>query len=299
MAQKYERFYDIRWNKTEPANARYYSVVEKKDSVWVTADYFIHEKALQMSGSCKDSACKIKHGDFRYYYASGALESTGRYVNNKKDGLWLRFYNNGVMRDSTTYDLGNATGTSMGWYKDGYLSDSIVYNADGSGMVAAWFNNGSPSASGRLSAGYKKSGKWQYFHRNGELSALELYVNDKLTDKQYFDEQGNPEDTTYKDREAAFPGGPKAWHNYALKKLYFPPGYNIQNADKVTVVVSAIIDEDGNVTEALVTNPFHPAFDKIALDIIKKSPKWIPAISHNRRVQTSIKQPVVFGQTSD
>jgi hypothetical protein len=101
-----------------------------------------------------------------------------------------------------------------------------------------------------------------------------LYKDGVLMNKQYFDEQGNATDTANKDRPASFPGGQKAWVNYLGKKLYFPTQYKLVNADKAIVVVDAVIDEEGNVTDVTVSTPFHPAFDKIAVEVVRKSPKW-------------------------
>lgn len=172
-----------------------------------------------------------------------------------------------------------------------------MFNADGSGMEVSWFDNGNPSAAGYYAAGYLQHGKWQYFHKNGKLSALELYSAGVLKDKQYFDEDGNGiADTANKDRPAEFTGGLNAWQKYLLKNIYFPVQYKFENADKAVVVVSAVVNEDGAVTDVEINSPLYPAFDKIALDVVRKSPKWIPAIQHNRRVKYSFLQAVYFQQ---
>jgi len=68
------------------------------------------------------------------------------------------------------------------------------------------------------------------------------------------------------------------------------------NTDEVTVVVTATIDEDGNVLDPFVEVPFNKNFDKIAITIFKKSPRWLPAISHNRSLMQIVKQPITFRQ---
>jgi hypothetical protein len=57
-----------------------------------------------------------------------------------------------------------------------------------------------------------------------------------------------------------------------------------------------MIDEEGKVQNLYVSIPFHPVFDKIALRMVQESPKWLPAISHNRTVSTWFTQPVSFVQ---
>jgi len=296
-AQKIEKYYDYSWKECDLSSARFYAHIEKTDSGWHRSDYFIHERKLQMDGTFEDADCKVSNGRFYYFHANGVIESTGNYVHGKREGLWLRNHSNGMMSDSTVYLNGRPFGTAMSWYENGYLHDSAAWNEDGSGVEVSWFDNGIPSSAGRYGAGQKETGKWQFFHSNGNLSASENYVNGVLTDKQYFDEQGNKiNNTTSNDRDAVFKGGLKAWQKYLTKQLYFPSEYKIVNSDKAVVVISYIIDEDGNVTNVFVSTPFYPQFDKIAENVIKKSPQWIPAMKHNRRIKYYLSQPVVFNQ---
>ncbi len=296
-AQRYERYYNYKWQRCEPIEARFYSELNKKDSLWERKDYFIHEQSLQMMGSYTDTSCKTTQGHFEYYYSNRHLQSIGSYKNGWKDGLWLDFYPNQMMQDSIVYVDGNRSGTTLWWHPNGYMKDSAVWNADGSGVEVSWFDNGNASSAGRYSAGYQQNGKWQYFHKNGKPSATELYKAGTLIDKQYFDEDGKPvPDTTNRDKPAEFPGGNDAWQKYLLNHTYFPTQYKFDNADKAVVVVEATIDEDGNVTNVELNTPLYPAFDEIALKAVRNSPKWKPAIQHNRRVKYSFIQAIVFSQ---
>lgn len=296
-AQTTEKYFDYLWKECEPNAARFYTVIEHTDSGWHRSDYFIHEKKLQMDGTYEDADCKIANGFFYYFHANGELESTGKYVHGKKEGLWLSYHPDGLMSDSGMYANGNNTGTRLAWYENGYPRDSAVWNTDGSGIEITWFDNGVPSSGGRYTAGEKPNGKWQFFHSNGKLSAQETYKDGVLTDKQYFDEEGNNmKDTSNSDHPAEFPGGLKAWQKYLTKQLYFPDQYKIVNADSAVVVVAFTIDENGNVTNVFVSTPFYPQFDRIAEGVINKSPKWIPAMQHNRKVKYSLQQAVVFAQ---
>ncbi|MCU7547783.1 energy transducer TonB [Chitinophagaceae bacterium LB-8] len=297
IAQKIEKYFDYAWRPTDATTARYYALIEKKNSLWLRKDYFIHEGRLQMEGHYKDSACKKEEGKFSYYHANGALESTGAYTDGKRQGLWLRFHENGMTKDSVTYVNDNVIGTRLCWHSNGFLSDSSVMIEDGSGVSVSWFDNGNPSAAGKYAAGNKMHGKWQFFHKNGKTSAVEVYDNGRLLSKQYIDEEGNTlSDTTNRDREASFPGGLKAWQKYLVKNLYFPSQWKLANADMAIVVVDAAIDEEGNVTDIRLTAPLHPDFDQIALNVLRKAPKWNAAVSHNRKVKFYFRQPVVFQQ---
>lgn len=295
-AQKIERFYDYRWKPCDVSLACFYSIIEFKDSLWSRNDFFLREKELQMKGSYRDSACKVPHGQFYYFHANGTLQTKGYYLNGKRQDLWLRFHSNGMIGDSTYYNAGKPVGTSMEWYPNGYMRDSTVYNPNGSAVRIQWFDNGNPSAAGRM-INDSMHGKWLFYHKNGTTSAIEVYNRGILVSKKYFDESGKPvTNTSNRDREAEFGAGSKAWNKYMLSKLYFPGHLKINGADNAVVVISAIIDEDGNLIEPQVATSFHPAFDNIALKMMKESPKWKPAISHNRKVRQSILQPVTFAQ---
>jgi TonB family protein len=296
--QKIERYYTYQWHDTDAVNARFYSLTEKTDSGWHRRDYYLHSLYPQMEGLYEDSACKIPAGKFRYWYANRYPETLGAWYKGKKQGLWLSYYSNGGMRDSTTYDEGRPVGIRESWYRNGYPKDSATYNPDGSATVISWFDNGYPAAAGRYGAGGKPFGKWQYFYRDGVVSAVETYDRDgKPQDKQYFDEKGAPvADTANKDRPAQFPGGLKAWADYLCKAIYFPQNYRFTNGDQAAVVIQATIDEEGKVADPEVLIPFYPDFDRIALDALRKSPRWIPAFEHNRPVSFTIRQPVIFSQ---
>ncbi len=296
FGQKIEKFYNYKWQECEPNVSRFYSLVNKTDSGFVRKDYFIREKSLQMIGKYKDVECKIKEGYFWYYHPKGIVESSGKYINNKKDGLWIGYYANGRKKDSAVYSNGHKIGSYLSWHSNGRINDSFVYKDIGDTLVS-WFDNGNLSFTGHVSKRNEQEGSWKYYHKNGQVSSIENYTNGMLTDKFYFDENGKViYDTTNRDRIASFPKGKKGWDKYLDKKLYFPDGAKFINGDEAIVVVSFSINEEGKVEEVIVTTPFHPKFDKIAKEAVENSPNWIPAISHNRNIKFWIKQSVTFVQ---
>ena len=297
FSQIIEKYYDYQWQETEPKYARFYSQIEKTDSGWHRKDYFVQGLSLQMDGWYEDSLFNMPSGPFIYLYPNKNVQLYGRYIHNKKQGLWLSLYPDGRLADSTVYIDGKPIGTSIGWHHNGMIADSSVYRPDGSGVQISWFNNGNPSFAGFLAPGFKQHGTWKYFHKNGNVSSIETYDQGVLVKKQFFDETGRKiDDTTNSVRQAGFPGGPEAWVKYISKHLYFPSQYEISNSDKAVVVISLSIDEDGKVQDAYISTPFHPQIDKIALESVRRSPNWIPAMDHNRTVRSDIRQPVVFSQ---
>ncbi len=294
-AQDRETYYDHEWKVCRADQARYISLVKQTDSGWQRLDYFAGNRQLQMLGLYKDNATQIANGRFVYYYANGVIEAIGTMRDNKRQGLWLSYHLNGMMSDSTVYENGEPVGTSIGWHSNGFIEDSIVYT-NNTAVKVFWFDNGMPCAAGRTMSNWEE-GVWQYFHKNGLLAAREKYDVGKLVSRRYFDINGVEEtDTSSKDRDAEFKGGEKAWDKFFYKRAYFPPDYKLSGSDEVTVYVTALIDEDGNVTEPFVELPFHPAFDEMALSLFKQSPQWIPAIRHNRTVKQRVRKGIRFVQ---
>lgn len=298
-AQERQEFYDWEWKPCAAGKARFVAIIKKTDSGWLRNDFFLAKSQLQMAGLYADSATKIENGVFNYFYASDVLKQTGQYVNGKKEGIWLSYFRNGMMSDSVQYANGIPVGTRYGWHQNGYMSDSTVYKPGAPAVAVYWYDNGAPSAAGHFN-GDKLYGPWTYFHKNGNPAAKEVYNNGKLTSRVYFDEAGREEaDTANKDRDAMFPGGSAAWKKFMLRQIYFPDQYQLVNTDVITVVVSAMVDEDGNVSDIAVDIPFNDAFDRIALAVFKKTPKWLPAIRHNRKVRQGIRQPISFAQQQE
>ena len=292
-AQKIETYYDYNWKICELPNARFYSVIEPADSEWQRKDYYLRERMLQMKGLYKDKDCKIKNGFFTFYHTNGRPSSLGLYTDNKKQGLWLYYHNNGMMRDSTVYDNDKPVGTGLGWFPNGSMSDSNVYNPDGTAVKVNWFDNGQLSSAGR-EVNNKQNGKWLYYNRNGKLSATEVYDLGKIISRVYYSEDGAAlSDTADRDREAVCK---KNFIAYLSNNLYFPPNIKITNGDKAMVLVNFTIDEEGKVVDAYVSSSFHPIIDQAALDVIRNSPQWIPAIDHNRLVKAYRRQPLTFLQ---
>ena len=301
QSQTIEKYYDYNWNITrDPLAARFYSITEFRDSLWCTKDYYVFEKTLQMTGSYKDSSGKIRHGEFTWYHPNGYLQGKGRFDNNKYEGSWIHYHQNGRMMDSAYYVNGKKFGVSLSWHYNGYMADSSFYYSDGSGVVVQWFDNGIPSLAGRTAAGGKMNGKWQFFHKNGNLSALETYENGQLMYKEYFDEHGvKQHDTTNRDRDVDFPENGKAWGKFLQRHVYWPPNLKFKTITSAVVMVRFAVNEEGNVVDVYVSLPLHPEFDRIALNAVKQSPRWQPAVSHNRKIKAYRTQPVTFVQVDE
>lgn len=294
VAQPKETYYDFSWKGSTPENATYYSVKLKTDSGWLRTDYYIRTKKLQMSALYADEAGKIHNGHAYYFYANGNPSAIGRMINNKREGVCLSYHSNGMISDSALFKNGEVVDKRLQWHPNGMMSDSIDKVNDSTYVHIGWFEDGNIAQAGYIMHG-EQNGKWQYFHHNGQVSALETYSMGTLLKAEYFDEKGNVlKDTSNVNREASIKGGQPAWTKYLSKSLYWPEGLEFTTPASVTVGVSFWVNENGQIIDAEIFLPFHNSFDKIALSTIRNSPKWLPEISHNRAVKVQKVQPVAF-----
>jgi TonB family protein len=297
IAQKKELYFDYNWQPCESLKARFYCTLEKTDSGWLRNDYFISGLKLQMRALFEDSACRVHNGNSIYFFANGNVSTVGRRVHDKNEGVCLSFYSNGVMADSANFHNGIPIGNRYRWHRSGMMADSISHVNDSMDVQINWYDDGNISAAGYLLRD-KMYGKWKFFHRNGKISATEIYQNGIPVSKEFYNEDGTLlSDTTKANAEAKFKGGLKGWINWLGKNLYWPAGYQFAEGDMAVVVIDLTVNEEGKVEDVEVAIPFHPEFDKIALKVVSQSPTWQPAMIHNHKVKTRFRQPVTFQQT--
>ena len=92
--------------------------------------------------------------------------------------------------------------------------------------------------------------------------------------------------------ESKFPGGERAWINFLQENLTYPKKA-IRKKIQGTVVLQFIVDRDGTVSDIeAISGP--EELQQGAIDVLKKTPNWIPAIQGGKKVKSYKKQPIVF-----
>ena len=93
-------------------------------------------------------------------------------------------------------------------------------------------------------------------------------------------------------RPPSFPGGPAAWLTFLQRYLQAPA--DVEPGDRIEVQVRFWIDVDGSVSRAEIIKSGGSAFDKEVLRVMKKMPKWEPALQAGRPIAVAYQQPVIF-----
>lgn len=97
--------------------------------------------------------------------------------------------------------------------------------------------------------------------------------------------------------DAEFPGGLDAWRVYLMKHLDTEAaGRDVPRTKnfRQTAIVRFLIDRDGTVLSANVSNEVLPSIRKEAIRVILGSGKWIPARANGRTVKAYRTQPITL-----
>ncbi len=95
--------------------------------------------------------------------------------------------------------------------------------------------------------------------------------------------------------EAGFPGGDSKWRQYLERSLN--PNAPVDNGapeGTYTTVIQFIVDKEGNISDVRPLTNHGYGMEEEAMRVIRKGPKWTPAIQNGRQVKAYRKQPITF-----
>ena len=243
----------------------------------------------------KDATCTTMEGSYRAYYKNQNIRISGQYAENKKTGIWKTWNEDNKLMDSAFYSEGFIQGIALGW-SDGVITDSSIFGENGNGYKRGYWTNMIIKETGNFVSG-KKHGLWTYYYPSGNKCQEVNYNADSAIAYTCFDEQGNVQKKDcYYEKEASFKGGDKGWRDWLGKKVMaapMPQAY-MDGLIHGTVVVRFVISSNGDVTDVKVEKSVAAILDVVAVNIIKQSPPWEPAVQYNRKVKAYRKQPITF-----
>lgn len=274
----------------------YYVKTEKTDSGFHRLAWYLSQRSLYMEGWYKDENCQTEQGTFKWYYTNGYLKETGNYANGKKEGVWMRFDEQGQLSDSLNYSSGFRKGIGYSWNKNGYLSDSTNFDGAGNGVEVRWFDDGTLSAAGYWKQDTLKSGRWKYYHRNGQVMATEDYDGGgKLTRCNCYDEKGVELDTALcREKEAVV--NAQQWRRFLERSLQSLVEQKAKEgiSGNFTVAVRFIVNQDGHVSDVKALTNYGHGIEEGVVAIFKNAPLWTPGRVYGRNVRSYHTQPVTF-----
>ncbi|KQC00071.1 hypothetical protein AQF98_13980 [Pedobacter sp. Hv1] len=90
------------------------------------------------------------------------------------------------------------------------------------------------------------------------------------------------------DKAASFPGGFELFKEYLIKTTR-----KVSN-QKGSVMVSFVVEKDGEVTNGSMVSGLDEATDKEAIRLVESSPKWEPALQNGKKVRSSYQMRINF-----
>jgi periplasmic protein TonB len=97
------------------------------------------------------------------------------------------------------------------------------------------------------------------------------------------------------ENEAQFPGGQAAWVRYLQKNLNAnTPVDHGAPSGTYQVIVKFIVSKDGTISDVQAESKHGFGMEDEAVKIIKRGPKWSPALQNGRNVNAYRRQPITF-----
>ncbi|WP_301923046.1 energy transducer TonB [Ferruginibacter sp.] len=109
--------------------------------------------------------------------------------------------------------------------------------------------------------------------------------------------KSNDEDKIFTkvENEAAFPGGEAAWRRFLEKNLdASTPINNGAPEGSYKVIVRFIVSKDGSISDVQAESKYGYGMEDEAVKVIKRGPKWTPALQNGRNVNAYRRQPITF-----
>jgi len=238
--------------------------------------YSMNRDKLYLTAFCTDSTLSEFNGLFTSFHLNGNKAEEGNYKNGSKEGVWQKWDSLQRKLDSTVYLQDQPTlSTTFSYYKNGTLS----YYSTKDSLLDTY-----------STVSYTKEGvKSSEVFFKGQKGILTMYTENGIVKDSLF---------TREEKEAEFPGGEKGWRAFLERNLNpdvpvnrkAPPGIY-----KVTVMF--IVEKDGNLTGITAETSYGYGMEEEAIRVIKKGPKWIPALQYGLKVKAYRRQPITFAVT--
>ena len=91
---------------------------------------------------------------------------------------------------------------------------------------------------------------------------------------------------------ASFPGGQQAWMAFLNRYLRTPD--ELETGQNKKVIVRFSVGADGTISQFEIMQSGGAAFDNEVIRVLKKMPKWKPAVQNGLSVPVMFTQPVTF-----
>jgi len=213
--------------------------------------------------------------DVSDYFINGTLQMHGTYSDEKlsvSDGYFTYYSENGVLLTESNYSGDQLDGKRVHYYENGQLSSDESWKAG------------------------KKNGTLTYYRQDGSISYVEERQLDSLLSWKCFREDGTlSTDPAEFNRVAEFPGGREAMVKFVGDNIIYPKTARKEGLEG-KCFVQFMVTNEGQVSDVKIIRgvPGCRECDLEAVRVVRMMPDWIPAIDHNRPVDSYFNLPVTY-----
>lgn len=246
------------------------------------------------TGWYADPDLKEKDGVFEEYHANGMTQDSGLFVKNSREGTFRGWYEEGELNYVYHYKNNIPVDTNYVLRKDGSMAEITIADQNGNGIFQDYYESGKVRLLGRVVAG-ERQGNFVFKREDGTKMMNVVYLKDSVIQTQCFEADGitPAKGPCIFEKVPEFPGGTKGWTNFLAKNLKYPD-YAIDKNIQGVVRVMFIVHKDGSIDEFEILSSNHESLSKEVLRLMKKSPKWEPAIRYNEPVIYRHVQAITF-----
>jgi TonB family protein len=160
------------------------------------------------------------------------------------------------------------------------------------GRYREWFDNGQLGKDFFVIAG-KKHGKLNFYWENGTPRRNDEYYNGELLTGSCYDKTGRLIQYFNLDMPATYPGGVEAMEKYISSNLQYPKTA-MQNNIQGTVIVSFVVDNNGNIRQSWISKSVDRDLNIEAVRLVRKMPKWFVELKNGEVVSSIQKVEINF-----
>ncbi len=95
----------------------------------------------------------------------------------------------------------------------------------------------------------------------------------------------------FPDVDAKFPGGNKALVDYVRENIEYPSEY-ITTDFNGKIYLTFIVELDGTISDVKVERGVDETLDRMAVNLIRNMPNWIPAELEGKKVRCRMRYPI-------
>jgi antitoxin component YwqK of YwqJK toxin-antitoxin module len=318
-ADTVRKYLDAELRLTNRNKAVYAAVVINLQDHWALVSVY-PDTNLLLKIFYKDPGLLIKDGAYKIYHRANVPAQDGYFSNNIMEGIWKTRYENGQVKDSGLLASNKYVGLWKHWYENGQLQsiteygdavpdtaavaviktpykketvlNNIIPTGNLHGAFSSWYKNGQKEAAGQYQNG-TMVGLWTWYRENGQLSTKETYAKGKVIALECYNENGELSGSTCSILKApAFIHPFLNAQDYIVDELHKRKNKDIY--EEGVAELSFVINKNGELVNLSIKNSPDSALSRHITDIIRKMPKWSPAVTHNRVIDFPLQLSIPF-----